>query len=75
MESLATSASTTTVTFDVLLTDGDTMLTPTIQKYRPPRWVKPGWVHGSEVPARGSGGVGGRGDLTAWAESLKTSPR
>lgn len=72
VESLATSASTTTVTFDVLLTDEDTMLTPTIQKYRPPRWVKPGWVHGSEVPARGPGGTGGRGDLTAWAESLKS---
>lgn len=68
---LSTRGGATTVTFDVLLTEEDTLLTPTVQDQRHARWVTPGWVHTYDAPASGPTAALDRGNLTAWAESLK----
>lgn len=72
VESLTVQGDATTLTFDVILTGEDSMLTPTIDALRPGQWVTAGWAHGAGPPPVGANEGVGRADLTAWAESLKT---
>lgn len=62
----------TIVTFERGNLTGQTLLVPSLNKPRPSRWVKPGWVHTGNIPPAGEAVKPPAGESwLSWAEGLK----